>query len=90
MRDVLAFTEAHWGSIQKETYAGRLARAFDDLVHFPELGRARPELGEDVRSHRIGEHIVFYQIRQRELRILRLHHVRRDIEGIAFEALPIR
>ena len=43
------------------------------------LGRARPEFGSGVRSFPIAPYVVFYQIAQNDVQILRVLHGHRDI-----------
>lgn len=50
------------------------------LSHFPEIGRARPEFGRDLRSVLVSPYIVFYRIEQDEIQILRILHGRRDLK----------
>ena len=44
-------------------------------------GGVRPEYGADIRSHRVRQHIVIYRATKKELAIVRILHVRRDIES---------
>lgn len=78
LRDIRSASERFWGPQQRALYEGRLCRGFLDLVAFPEMGRPRPELGDQVRSFLLGEHVVYYQVRTDQVRILRLRHVGRD------------
>lgn len=36
--------------------------AFDTLGQYPEAGRARPELGSDVRSWPVGRYLILYRV----------------------------
>jgi plasmid stabilization system protein ParE len=55
--------------------------AFAELAAFPGLGRARPEYGVAIRSHRVRQHVVIYQPGETVLRVVRVLHVRRDVDG---------
>lgn len=50
------------------------------LTEWPEAGRPRIELLEDVRSITAIPYVIFYRIRQEQLQILRVLHSRRDVE----------
>ena len=80
LRDVLTYSEQQWGKAQRHAYRQRFVEAFAELVTFPELGIARPEYGKDIRSHRVGQHVVIYQPHEAELRIVRVLHARRDLD----------
>jgi toxin ParE1/3/4 len=58
MRDIEAYTRARWGAAQWEDYLNSLERAFTTILHNPEIGRTRPELGENVRAHVMREHVI--------------------------------
>ena len=60
-----------------------LVESFDLLAENREIGRLRPELGEDVRSWVVGARVVFYCLLGDGVSILRIRHVRRDVLDIA-------
>ena len=78
VRDIEAYTRARWDAAQWEDYRASLDRAFDALIENPELGRARPELGAQIRSHVMREHIIYYQVGAGTLLVLRIRHGRTD------------
>ncbi|MFQ6029313.1 MAG: type II toxin-antitoxin system RelE/ParE family toxin [Dehalococcoidia bacterium] len=67
--------------------AARLLEQFRDtfrrLAEFPGLGRARPELGSELRSFPLGNYLIFYRPIDNGVDIGRVLHGSRD-----FEALP--
>ena len=81
LRNVLVYTHQQWGQAQRRVYRQRLFDAFAELLTFPELGPARPEYGQGIRSHRVGQHVVIYQPHETELRIVRVLHARRDLDA---------
>jgi len=81
LRNILVFTEQQWGKAQRRTYRQRFIEAFAELLRFPELGPARPELGQGIRARRVGQHVVIYQATETELLIVRILHVRRDLDA---------
>jgi len=52
-----------------------------DLLGFPKSGRARPELAPDLRSKPHGRYVIFYTPGRKSVRIERILHGARDIEG---------
>ena len=45
----------------------------------PNIGRLRPEIGEDVRSRAYRNYVILYRIEPDRVRILRVVHGARDI-----------
>ena len=80
LRNLLAFTEQQWGKAQRHTYRQRFIAAFAELLRFPDLGPARPELGQGIRAYRVGQHVVIYQSSETDLLVVRILHVRRDLD----------
>jgi toxin ParE1/3/4 len=74
--EILQYTLARWGSLQRDAYATRIDEALVQLSAFPELGTARPDLAPDLRIHPMGEHVIFYQVYPGEIRVLRIGHNR--------------
>ncbi|HET9535820.1 MAG TPA: type II toxin-antitoxin system RelE/ParE family toxin [Mesorhizobium sp.] len=62
-----------------EKVLGRINDVFVLLVSQPEAGRCRPELSETVRSFPVGNYIVFYEVRDASLDIVRVLSGYRDI-----------
>jgi toxin ParE1/3/4 len=52
------------------------------LSQFPEMGRARPELGRLLRSFPVGNYIVIYRPRKGGIELVRVLHGARDIRRI--------
>jgi toxin ParE1/3/4 len=71
----------------RETEDERIGDAFVDefeeyfglLASQPRMGRLRPELGHRLRCHVHDEHLVFYRIRSKRIRIARVLHHSRDV-----------
>jgi len=56
-----------------------------ELLHFPELGRARNEIHPNLRSLLARNHLLFYKIEGEEVQILRILHGSMDLPNQAFE-----
>jgi toxin ParE1/3/4 len=51
-----------------------------DLMEYPDMGRARPELASGLRSKPHGRYIIFYTPGDDMVRIERILHGARDVE----------
>ncbi len=49
------------------------------LADTPQMGRARPEFGAEVRSWPLGNYLIFYRIAETDIEILRVIHGARDV-----------
>jgi toxin ParE1/3/4 len=45
----------------------------------PQMGRPRDQFGLRMRSHPVGNYLIFYRIAGTDVRILRVLHGRRDL-----------
>jgi toxin ParE1/3/4 len=52
------------------------------LASWPRLGRIRDDLRRGLRSFLAGNYIIFYRLQRRDVLILRVLHVRRDLSRI--------
>ncbi|MBI1868751.1 MAG: type II toxin-antitoxin system RelE/ParE family toxin [Methylocystis sp.] len=64
-----------------EALAAEMRQRFQNLANFPFLGRARPDLGPDVRRLTVGKHLIFYRTEQNKILILRVIDGRMDVEA---------
>jgi len=80
-----------WSFIAKENLAAAdtllaaFAEQFDRLLRFPEIGRDRSELKIHLRSVPVKGYIIFYQLTNRYIEIVRILHGARDIRRILAE-----
>jgi toxin ParE1/3/4 len=51
------------------------------LTEFPETGRSRPELAPNLRSKPHGDYLIFYTPGAKMVRVERIMHGARDVEG---------
>ena len=59
-----------------------IATRFDTLSSHPRMGRVRNDLRRGLRSHPVGNYLIFYRIVARDVLILRVLHGRRDIRAV--------
>jgi toxin ParE1/3/4 len=73
---------AESGEERADELIDRLVKQFIMLATFREAGRSRPELGKNIRSFAIEQHVVFYQIIDTGIEIVRVLHGSRDIKKV--------
>src|SRR5262245_51750682 len=82
IRLILRNTLQRWGADQRDAYRERLNDALLELTRFPEMGRARDEVSQGLRSQIVGEHVVYYRVSEQFVRILRIVHPRMDVASM--------
>lgn len=60
----------------------QLTAKIDYLAEFPEMGKLKPEYGDEMRCFPFGAYLVFYRKRDEGVRVFRILHASRDIESI--------
>lgn len=55
---------------------------FELIAEYPKVGRARPELGRNLRSFPAGRYVIFYRPKSDAVEIVRVLHSARDIDAI--------
>ena len=77
--DILNYTIETWGLEQAEMYADKLYKGFQLLLENPLLGRQRDDIIPGYRIWRIEKHLAIYRPAQRQVSVIRVLHVNRDI-----------
>ncbi|MEJ6785102.1 type II toxin-antitoxin system RelE/ParE family toxin [Aminobacter sp. Piv2-1] len=74
---------AHDNIAAAERLLERINEVFQLLVEHPEAGRKRDEIAQGLRSFAIRTHVVFYEIREGSVDVIRVLDGHRDIaEGM--------
>jgi len=60
----------------------RVLEVANRLAEWPEMGRAREELREGLRSFAVGSHVGFYRAGAERLEVVRVLHGRRDVDTL--------
>ena len=63
----------------------RLRETCRSLAEMPYAARARPELGEQIRSRPVGRYTVFFRPREDGIEVVRVLHGRRDVAARSME-----
>jgi len=67
-----------------DTLLKRLTKIFDQLGTSPEMGRARPELGDGLRSFPHGRYLIVYRATRTTLMVVRVLSSYRDLAAQTF------
>jgi len=68
-------------SIAADLLLAKVLDKFPMLAQFPEMGRSRKELSEELHSFPIKPYIIFYKNMETHIEIVRILHQSRDIEN---------
>ena len=60
-------------------FSDRFEQTFVVLANNLRAGSVRPELATEIRSFPMGDYVIFYQISNGEITIVRIRHSARDI-----------
>lgn len=63
-------------------YLARVRRVLHLVAGEPEMGRARDELDDGLRSFPIERHVLFYRLRDGALIVVRVLHGSRDVDAL--------
>jgi len=75
---IFRYTREQWGETQAVAYIDALDAGFQRIAAKPSLGRTRFELLKGARSRLIGKHVVFYNLDESKVVILRIVHPAQD------------
>jgi toxin ParE1/3/4 len=64
-----------------------LNKTLQRLLQHPQLGRARPELGRELRSFPHRQYVIYYRPTDRGVEVVRVLHGARDIPPLFEEDL---
>lgn len=79
--EILLYGINQFGRAQSEAYSGRLLSCFQLLAANPLIGRSSPVIGEGVRRHEHGSHIILYEVIPDGVLILAVVH-RRNVRRL--------
>lgn len=64
--------------VEATSYLDRLKERLWHLTEYPEIGRPRDDLLPLMRSLVVEQHVVFYQVREKQISVVRILHSRQD------------
>lgn len=78
LRGALLYTRRQWRVEQRTEYKRLLYQAMRELVKYPDLGIVRDELCAGCRSRPTGRHVIYDQVDDEEIAVVRVLHARQD------------
>jgi len=60
----------------------RVAAVCRKLADWPDLGRERLDLGQEMRSFPVETHVVYYRVNSEIVEVVRVLHGRRDVDAV--------
>ena len=81
IRGILLYTAQEWGSHQRNRYKSEIDATLNLIQDYPFIGAKRSDLGAEIRARPVSEqsqHVIFYLVEPRAIRILRVMHVKMD------------
>lgn len=76
--EILDYSFAEHGEAVAEGYLLTIGAALDRLIDYPELGLARFDLKEGLRSLSVGEHRIYYRLYADRISVARVLHKAMD------------
>ena len=66
----------HFGPRQADRYLDELDACFHLLADNPRMGRSTESLGQGLRRHEHGSHVIFYELMEQDILIIAILHSR--------------
>lgn len=82
IRSILNYTLSTWGQDQFLEFATKLEATLEIIADNQQIGIARPELPNKMRSFSIEHHVIFYYISEGIVKVARVAHQRQDAKRI--------
>ena len=80
LMDIYKYSFREFGEAQAERYYSSLWECFEFLAGHPHIGRLRLEFQPPARSHHHQKHVIFYDLAEDDILIIRILHERMDFE----------
>ncbi|MSO98303.1 MAG: type II toxin-antitoxin system RelE/ParE family toxin [Rhodospirillaceae bacterium] len=80
LEDIWVFYSPDLGAERANALVESLADRLQAFAQQPRLGRARPDLGPDLRVYILGEYLAFYVIEKGAITVVRILHGARDVD----------
>ncbi|WP_200796916.1 type II toxin-antitoxin system RelE/ParE family toxin [Vibrio quintilis] len=78
LKHIWQFGVDNWGVTKSNQYIDAIKSAFLTLMKQPSIGLERPGLLQDLRSHSVKSHTIFYRVLTDRVEIIRILHNRQD------------
>lgn len=77
--DIYLYGIEQFGAGQAEIYRQSMESCFETLLRHPKLGRLAPAVGQGVRRHEHGSHVILYEEGSDHILVLTVLHARMRI-----------
>jgi toxin ParE1/3/4 len=82
LSDIWSYTVETWSVGQADKYYKLLISARSTIAQQPQIGKAYPEIYQDLRGKLTSKHIIFYRILEdQSIEITRILHERMDLKN---------
>ena len=81
LADVVQYGAETWGVEQGSRYAEEIWATLDELSRFPEIGRGLRGTTPGLRRHLVGQHVIYYLVREDAVVVRRLVHQRQIVSN---------
>ncbi|AXP80368.1 Toxin ParE1 [Mariniflexile rhizosphaerae] len=82
LSDIWDYTSQTWSENQADKYYAMIKSACREISKSSTIGRKYDKVENDLLGHRIGKHIIFYQIvSNNEIEVIRILHERMDLKN---------
>ncbi|WP_445731387.1 type II toxin-antitoxin system RelE/ParE family toxin [Mariniflexile sp.] len=82
LNNIWDYTSQNWSENQADKYYAIMKSACEDISKCSVIGKKYDKIEIGLLGHRIGKHIIFYQIiSDNEIEIIRILHERMDLKN---------
>lgn len=79
MKAIWLYTFQQWSQEQAESYHRTIISALEDLISGNKIAQ-QTDVREGYWKYRVGMHIIYFQLSDNYLDVIRILHVRMDVE----------
>ncbi len=80
LKEAWIYSKGRWGRSRADRYIGDLAAVMSRIADNPLLGQDCDDVRPGYRRHPAGSHMVFYELRDNMLVIIRVLHQQMNVE----------
>lgn len=73
-RRIIRYTKQEWGQDQAVNYKAKLDKQLQLISLTPRIGHQKPDIAEGILCVEVGRHLIFYEIEENTISVLRILH----------------
>ncbi|MGB0429050.1 MAG: type II toxin-antitoxin system RelE/ParE family toxin [Bacteroidia bacterium] len=81
LNSIWNYTVETWSEKQADKYYNIIVRQIDEISKNPQLGRSYYEVEENLLGLKVQKHIIFYQIKENTIEVIRVLHAQMDLKN---------